>query len=204
LDFVSKPKGSAKESVSVVNESGFAGLTLNPGRIEPLNYAFADSRKPLVAEFLYNSKKLFIINNHWNSKGGDTPLFGTIQPPRLDSERQRNNQADVVKEFIKEINSIEKDALIIVVGDLNDFYFANPVQRLEDANMINLMMRLDPFERYSYIYDGNSQVLDNMLVSPVLNDRVTEFDIIHINSEFPYRERFSDHDPVMVRFDFMR
>ena len=204
LELVSKPIGSAKESVSVLNEDGFASLSVNPGRIDPLNYAFIDSRKPVVAEFLYNGKKLFIINNHWNSKGGDTPLFGSIQPPRLDSEIQRNKQADVIKEFIQKINSIEKDALILVVGDLNDFYFANPVKSLEDANMINLMVRLTPAERYSYIYDGNSQVLDNMLVSPVLNDLVTVFDIIHINSEFPYLERFSDHDPVMVRFNFLR
>ncbi len=204
LEFVSKPIGLAKEAVMVVDEAGLAGLSVNPGRIDPLNYAFVDSRKPVVAEFLYNNKKLFIINNHWNSKGGDTPLFGSIQPPRLNSEIQRNQQAEIVKEFIEEIMAIEKDAFVMVVGDLNDFYFANPVRTLENANMVNLMLRLNPAERYSYIYDGNSQVLDNMLVSQALNDTITEFDIIHINSEFPYRERFSDHDPVMVRFDFMR
>ncbi len=204
IELISKPTGSAKEAVNVIDESGFAGLSVNPGRIDPLNYAFVDSRKPVVVEFLYNGKKLFIINNHWNSKGGDTPLFGSIQPPRLDSERQRNKQAAVVKEFIEKVMTMEKDALILLVGDLNDFYFANPVRMLEDAKMLNLQLRLDSAERYSYIYDGNSQVLDNMLVSPALSDYITEFDIIHINSEFPYRERFSDHDPVMVRFDFMR
>ncbi len=204
LELVERTLGTPEEAVQVTADGGSVGLSVNPGRIDPLNYAFVDSRKPVVVEFLYNKKKLFIINNHWNSKGGDTPLFGAIQPPRLESETQRKKQADVVTAFINEIMAVDKNAMVMVVGDLNDFYFSPPVLRLEDAEMLNLFNRLEPNERYTYIYDGNSQVLDNVLVSPALNESVNWFDVIHINAEFPYRERFSDHDPVLVRFDFMQ
>ena len=55
----------------------------NPGRIEPTDAAFTNSRKPLAGEFLFNGRRLFVIANHFNSKGGDDPLFGRFQPPVL-------------------------------------------------------------------------------------------------------------------------
>lgn len=51
-------------------------------------------------------------------------------------------------------------------------------------------------ERYSYVYEGNSQVLDHILVSPNLDTRV-DYDVVHINSEFA--NQTSDHDPQVIR-----
>ena len=39
----------------------------------------AASRSP--AEFLWKGRTVFAIANHFNSKGGDDPLFGRLQPP---------------------------------------------------------------------------------------------------------------------------
>ena len=36
---------------------------------------------------------MFAIANHFNSKGGDQPLFGRFQPPVRSSEVQRHRQA---------------------------------------------------------------------------------------------------------------
>jgi len=55
-------------------------------------------------------------------------------------------------------------------------------------------------ERYSYIFQGNAQVLDHILASPsLLRDR-PEFDAVHMNSEFT-EEQQSDHDPPLARFE---
>ena len=52
-----------------------------------------NSRKPLAAEFRYRGKPLFVIGNHFNSKGGDDPTFGRFQPPRRrSSEVQRHGR----------------------------------------------------------------------------------------------------------------
>jgi predicted extracellular nuclease len=51
-------------------------------------------------------------------------------------------------------------------------------------------------ERYSYVYEGNSQVLDHILVSPAL--RRADYDVVHVNAEFA--QQASDHDPQIVRF----
>ncbi len=191
-------KGKSDEAVQIIGSGDGLNLNLNPARIDPRNFAFVDSRKPLVAEFLYNENKIFIINNHWNSKGGDTPLFGSTQPPRLISEIQRKSQARVVSDFVTQIFKINPASFIVLLGDLNDYYFSTPVEAIKNTGMIDLFNELPKAERYTYNYDGNSQNLDNLLISPGLFEYFGEFDIIHINSEFPYSERFSDHDPILV------
>jgi hypothetical protein len=40
-----------------------------------------------------------------------------------------------------------------------------------------------------------------MLVSEGMLAKLVEYDVLHINSEFDYQNRFSDHDPVTAIFD---
>jgi predicted extracellular nuclease len=55
-------------------------------------------------------------------------------------------------------------------------------------------------ERYSYVFEGNSQVLDQILVSNNLLGRFgIEYDPVHVNSEFA--NQASDHDPQVARLD---
>lgn len=191
--------GKPTESVGI-DENG--DLTLNPGRIDPKNFAFVNSRKPMIAEFLYNKEKVFIIVNHFNSKGGDNPLYGSIQPPRRESEITRKLQSKIVAGFVKQLMDTDPNANIIVVGDLNDFYFSESVKNLTDVGLQDLLMELPQLERYTYNYDGNSQNLDNFLISPALKTYFFEIDAVHLNSEFPSSIRFSDHDPLLARFVF--
>ena len=54
-------------------------------------------------------------------------------------------------------------------------------------------------ERYTYDYQGNEQVLDQILVSPsIRRDCDFDYDSVHINSEFS--DQISDHDPQVLRF----
>ncbi len=191
----------AREEVSYSYQSGEINLSSNPGRIDPMNFVFNDSRKSLIFEFVYNKSRIFIINNHWNSKGEDTPLFGSSQPPLLKSENQRSGQARAIGGFVQDMILIDPEINLIVLGDLNDFYFSKPVKLLENSGLINLIFDLPIYERYTYNYEGNSQNLDNLLISPNLKKSVVNFDIIHINSEFSYLERFSDHDPLLVTLE---
>ena len=56
LQFVDRPGGNATAPVGVVQEGNKARLTLSPGRIDPTNDAFDNSRKPLAAEFVFRGK----------------------------------------------------------------------------------------------------------------------------------------------------
>jgi hypothetical protein len=177
-----------------------AELSFSPGRIDPANTAWFESRKPLVAEFLFNQRKLFVVGNHFNSKSGDSYLFGRLQPPPLISEVQRIQQAQVVNDFVDSILTLDPTALIVVAGDLNDFQFSNPLLALEGGVLTNLHNTNPIEDRYTYIYDGNSQALDHILVSSKLSAADAILDVVHVNAEYDHLERISDHDPVLARF----
>ena len=194
-------EGDARTATEVLNVDGELALSLNPGRIDPTHAAFGDSRKPLVVTFEVNGQTLYVINNHFNSKGGDSALFGDVQPPVLTSEPQRLLQAQVVHDFVAGMLAVDPGANIVVMGDLNDFQFSAPLELLQGDILTDLVDTLPVEEQYSYIYDGNSQTLDQMLVSAAMLDKLVEYDVLHINSEFDYQSRFSDHDPVTAVFD---
>jgi predicted extracellular nuclease len=122
---------------------------------------------------------------------------------------------------------------ILVVGDLNAFEFNDgyvdvvgalrgaPAPRDQvvmetrdwvDPDLVNLAMTLHPFDRYSYVFDGTSQILDHMLVTRSLGEAVSLFTYVRGNADAPevFRsdarrpERLSDHDAAIVYFRLAR
>jgi len=209
LSFVDRPGGSSTAAVSVVNNGGRPELSFSPGRIDPTNPAFNNSRKPLVGEFRYNGQTLFVVNNHFNSKGGDQPLSGRFQPPTRFTEVQRHQQAQIVNDFVDSILAIDPNANIVVLGDLNDFQFSETLNIVKGTPggtgtpvLFDPKLSLPPAEQYTYIFEGNSQVLDSMLVSRNLRDSGAQYDTVHVNAEFAAAANASDHDPSVLRLYF--
>lgn len=202
LDFVERPGGGSTIATTVSNGANGPELSASPGRIDPTDSAFSNSRKPLVGEFLFNGNKVFVVGNHFNSKGGDDPLFGRFQPPEQVTLTQRRQQAQEVRDFVNEILAIDPSANVVVAGDLNDFEFSTPLQILEDGGLTNLAeAQIPASDRYTFNFEGNSQVLDHILVSNnILTNAAPEIDIVHLNSEFA--DQVSDHDPLVARFAF--
>ena len=199
LTFVDRPGATPTTPNEVVETSNGAELLYSPGRIDPTNAAFTNSRKPLAAEFNFRGRRLFVIANHFNSKGGDDPLFGRFQPPVQHSQVQRVQQSQIVRDFVEAIQDADSSANVIVAGDLNDFEFASPLETLEGAGLTPLIETLPQRQRYTYVFDGNSQTLDHILINEELADRHFEFDVVHVNSEF--HDQVSDHDPQVARLD---
>ena len=51
------------------------------------------------------------------------------------------------------------------------------------------------------MFEGNSQVLDHILVSePRLDALKPRYDVVHVNAEFADAIQASDHDPSVLRF----
>src|SRR5204863_10011499 len=121
LSFIDRPGGTSLAATTVISSGVDTRLSFSPGRIDPTNSAFASSRKPLAGEFTFDGHKLFVIANHFNSKGGDQPLYGRFQPPTRGSETQRHQQAQIVHDFVQSILAADPSADVVVLGDLNDF-----------------------------------------------------------------------------------
>lgn len=74
------------------------------------------------------------------------------------------------------------------------------------ADFTNLLNLLPVAQRYSYVFDGNHQTLDHVLLSPAARAVVSGGGYGRVNAEFPdnlrsnpaLAERYSDHDPVVV------
>jgi uncharacterized protein len=199
LEFVDRPGGDAITPVEVVDTPGGPQLSISPGRIDPANPAWEASRKPLAGEFRWNGRTVIAVANHFNSKGGDDPLFGRFQPPNRVTEPQRHEQATAVADFVGDVLDADRNANVIVMGDLNDFEFSETLDILEDGGLINLMETLPARERYSYVFEGNSQTLDQILVSKALTSPKPEYDSVHVNAEF--HDQASDHDPQVARLE---
>lgn len=190
-------KGGATDAVGY----GAQGLTYNPGRIDPANEAFVSSRKPLAAEFAFQGKRVIVIANHFNSKSGDPAPFGAAQPlpETLPSEVQRHKIAAAVNGFVKNVLDQNPNANVVVLGDLNDFQFSKTLEIVKGNELVNLADSLPANERYSYIYQGNSQTLDHILVNKRLAP-YAQLDFVHINADFAEEDgRVSDHDPLLAR-----
>ncbi|WP_053083673.1 chitobiase/beta-hexosaminidase C-terminal domain-containing protein [Rubeoparvulum massiliense] len=195
VTLVDKPKGDATTAVTITEE----GLSHNPGRIAPMHPAFQSSRKPLAAQFEFQGETVVVVANHFNSKQGDSPLFGSEQPLILRSEGKRVEIAQLVQQFVSDMAANMPDAHVVVLGDLNDFQFAPPLQVLTREHLTNVIDLLPAEQQYTYNYQGNSQVLDHILISNHLVETAV-VEVIHLNSDFHESAgRASDHDPILVQ-----
>lgn len=141
-----------------------------------------------------------MIANHLNSKGGDQGLTSQYQPVVRSSETQRHAQATLVNAFVRNILDVQKDAEVIALGDMNDFDFSGTTKILESHGALwSAIQSLPTKERYTYDYQGNEQVLDQILISKEIRGKGDfQYDSVHINSEF--HDQISDHDPQVLRF----
>ena len=211
VSLVDRGSAGPLDEVRLVEDNGGVGLSANPGRIASQAPAFngdetrgfSASRKPLVGEFQFGVRKLFVVNNHWSSKGSDDSVFGDSQPPVRHSEDQRSQQARLVSDFVAELLSLDPAAGVVVLGDFNDHEFRTPLRILTETPLENLVFLLPPEDRYSFNYRGDSQLLDHILLSqPLLAQSRARIDIVHANSDLAHVRSSSDHDPVVVELDF--
>ncbi|KAG5642097.1 hypothetical protein DXG03_003621 [Asterophora parasitica] len=192
-------------------------MSFNPGRIDPTNEAFTISRKPLVAHWQTpGGAKLFTINVHFSSKGGSSSTQGDARPPVNSPIQARINQFNATavsslqaspfgalndrnaQSFIQTILAADQQANIVLAGDFNEFIQTRAVFKpLTDIlTSIDEAANVPEVERYSYVFDQNSQQLDHVLISNAVKERGVEFEHIHINTWTSTKAgQISDHDP---------
>ena len=102
-----------------------------------------------------------------------------------------------MKAYIDEHLADNPSLNIAVLGDWNGFYFEDAQTQLTDPAkggvLTNLNNLLPAEERYSYLFEGNAQQIDNILVTGGLATNA-QYDSVHINSQFG-GDRPTDHDP---------
>ena len=163
-----------------------------------------------------------VVVNHMQSLiNVDDPIQGPRQ--RL----KRRLQAEFTANLVQSLQSEN----LVLVGDFNAFQFndgyvdvigtikGQPAPEdqvvlaspdLVDPNLTVLVDTLPPDQRYSFIFAGNAQTLDHVLVNGAMLQRLTRFTYARNNADFPESfggdptrtERVSDHDMPVAYFNF--
>ncbi|KAI0373889.1 DNase I-like protein [Pilatotrama ljubarskyi] len=198
------PAGGALDATeSIIGSDGKVTLTFNPGRIDPTNAAWDASRKPLVAAWETSSgARFFTINLHLTAKLDGSSTQGDARPPVNGGVEQRISQVQTIATFVKSLLALDPNANVIVGGDCNEYVqtravfapFAGLLTEADEAAGVELI------ERYTYLFDQNSEQLDHLFVSDAIVGRGVKVEHVHVNNWAPsVSARASDHDPSVAQ-----
>ena len=168
---------------------------------------YISARPPLIVSLAVRDGSggapvpLTLIVNHFKSKSGD-------DPEDREFVGRRGDEARLVATLVNEIVARDRGANVIVLGDLNDFADSEPLRILTTgAPLRNLTPAVPEEGRYSYIFNGVSQVLDHILITPGLAASLLDVTFAHFDADYPASRasdrtlhRVSDHDPPVARF----
>jgi len=140
----------------------------------PIKVVFADEPKFTTRDILYvkgetnNHEEFHIFVNHWPSR------IGGLEK----TEPKRMAVARILKNKIDSVLNTNSEANILVMGDMNDEPSNKSLSEVllakspEDQNaaLVNLMYPVHNSKKGSYNYQGNWNMLDNIIVSAGLLD----------------------------------
>jgi predicted extracellular nuclease len=194
---------------------------------EPLN-----DRPPLVLHAVVHKTPgdggtpVTVIVNHMRSLSG---VNDAVDGARVRAKRRA--QAEYLANLIQMFQSTNPTERIVSVGDYNAFQFNDgyvdsigtikgtpapadqvllPSDDLVNPNLVDLVDTAPADQRYSFIFDGNAQELDHVLVTQNLVPLSNGLSYGRNNADFPevLRNdpntpfRLSDHDPLVAYFSF--
>lgn len=223
-------------TVVSVTQEGKAATYLDPRDNTPQTL---NDRPPLVLAAQVNhangeSFAVTVIANHLRSLNGvDSAVIEGMATRGERVRRKRQAQAEFLANLVQARQAANPNERIVVVGDFNAFEFndgfadvigtirGRPSPNEETAvtgdgadlvepDLVNLADTAPARARYSYVFDGNAQSLDHVLVNRALVNATSECRLEHprINADFPETARndgtsavrISDHDPVVAYF----
>jgi predicted extracellular nuclease len=197
------------------------GLFYRQQELEPVGQAEllrgpafeALSRVPLAQLFRVRSggAAFLVLVNHLKSKGR-CPDSG----PDADQDdgqgcwnRARVNAVNAILPWVNDLASKSSTRQVLILGDMNAWRREDPIRAYREGGYVELVEELSGLPQHSFLYFGQRGTLDYALASPALRAQAQHATIWHINADWP-RElalpapwlRMSDHDPVVVDFEF--
>lgn len=192
---------------------------------------FLNDRPPLMLRAGVEDTKVgkpfefTVVVNHMKS------FLGYNDPKeREDVRTKKRLQAEFLAKWVDARQKAAPDDKIILLGDFNFYQFNDGIMDvigtikgkpaakdqvvvasddLVATDLFDLVDSIEPRQRYSYVFDGNAQVLDHIIVSATFGKHVAGFGFARLNADYPetFRnddsrpERFSDHDPAIAYFN---
>ncbi|MBN2005390.1 MAG: lamin tail domain-containing protein [Anaerolineae bacterium] len=161
------------------------------------------SRPPLLitvtVHLASGDQTVNVISNHFTAMSGG----------EASTEPQRTAQAEWNVTLVQMLLAENPEAWVAVLGDLNSFYTSRPMDAMRAGGLRHVyeFLATDREPLYTYIYQGESETLDHIWVTPPLFEHIRRVEVLHVNSDYPPAapdddspEHTSDHDPLVVTF----
>lgn len=224
-------KGAAgRVTVTGFEQEGAGATFVDPGdnSVDLLN-----DRPPLVLHAVIQGpatslpQPVTVIANHLRSLIGVELDDNTGKRVRA----KRQAQAEFLAGYIQGRQLNDPSEAVVSIGDYNAFSFndgygdsvgtirgvpASPDQAvtaspdLVSPDLVDLADFIAPADRYSYVFGGNAQALDHVIVTANLVPQFASLVHPRVNADFPEvlrgnpatPQRLSDHDPAVAYFTF--
>jgi predicted extracellular nuclease len=212
--------------------AGESFINPNTGATELLH-----DRPPLVLRATVDPsgpdpRPIAVVVNHLRSFIDIEPVAGEGVRVRA----KRTAQAESLAGLLQELQAADATLPIVSVGDYNAYEFndgyTDPIAVIKgtptaddqvvvdqspdlvDPDFVNLTDSLPAAARYTFVFEGNPQALDHVLVNTVAHAYVQRYAIARSNADFPALppglfsgdatrpERSSDHDMPVAYFAF--
>jgi predicted extracellular nuclease len=159
------------------------------------------AREPLIVDLKLTGagagQELTLVVNHLVSK---------FSPHGVPTDTTRVEQAEFLRDTVNQLRTDHPEREVVVLGDMNDTPDSRSLKALTGTKraptLINTTATLVPeAERYSFLYEGRSELIDHILVTPGLQAQVDRTGVRHGNADLPIGDawdsspqRASDHD----------
>ena len=230
--------GNPRVTVNAVVQENAGELFVNPdSSTAPLNDRPSLRLDAVVNHANGTGFPVTVIVNHLRSLNGVNSVAPGSNGWATEGDRvraKRQKQAESLANLVQARQTADPAERIVLVGDFNAYEFndglvdsMNVIQGtpppdnetavpgdgvdLVNPDLDNLFDTPPPAERYSYVFDGQAQNLDQVLVNGALIADTVARRLEHprINADFPAVDRndpttprhLSDHDPVVGYFE---
>jgi predicted extracellular nuclease/endonuclease I len=186
------------------------------------------NRPPLAQTFSVNTdgSQITVVVNHFKSKGGCGSASGDDRDQNDGQacfNAKRVAQSTALVDWLATDAELSTQTNVLIMGDLNAYAQEDPIKVINESGFTNLIYHFNGDDAYSYSYGGEAGYLDHALATSSLLTKVVSATAWHINSDEPrvldynvenktpqqqadyYADdayRMSDHDPVIIVFDF--
>jgi predicted extracellular nuclease len=215
VGFIYKPA-----SVTLFGDFAILDSTVDPTFID------TKSRPTLAQTFSTASgEKLTLAINHFKSKGSNCDALGDVNlnDGQGNCAGTRASAATALVNWLATDPTNSEDPDFLILGDLNAYAMEDAVTNITNSGYTNLIDAFVGSTAYSYVYSSEAGYLDHALASSALTNKVTDVTEWHINADEPialdynteYKSttqqtayyapdayRMSDHDPIIIGFDF--
>ena len=212
--------GTDAIKVAVFHKPARVATVGNPFVPDDADFGVDGGLRPPVAQRFAardNGGGFWFVVNHFKSKGSCPSRLQSLDTDRGQGcwNAARVRQALALARWVDGLVAGSGEADVLLAGDFNAYLKEDPLAALAGAGFGNLFDRLDPRERYSYVFNSEAGALDHALANASMAAQVSgvavwhsnadEAPVLDYNTEFKTDDRYapsayraSDHDPVVV------